>query len=234
MLANLLFPITCVSCNKAGEYLCKDCRKKLVAHPEICPICHRYSPHYRVCPECVSWVPIQGLIVAFSYQTFLKKLIIGLKYKHQKSIVDFLVQRLFLTLQTNEVYSKLTPENTILTYVPSHWYRRYFIKGYNQSLILAKKLSEISGFPFVEMLKKTKHTKSQVKLDRSQRQKNIENKFILDEKNISKEVLKNKKYIFIIDDITTTGSTILELAKIIKKRYPAITIRWLVAGRHNN
>lgn len=234
MLVNLLFPITCVSCNKTGEYLCRDCRKKLVAHPEICPICHRYSSHYKVCLQCFSWTPIQGLIVAFSYQSFLKKLIIWLKYKHQKSIVDFLVQRLYLTLQTTEVYERLTPENTILTYVPSHWYRRYFIKWYNQSLILSKKLSEISWFPFVKMLKKTKHTKSQVKLDRKQRQKNIENKFIFDEKNISEEVMVNKKYIFIIDDITTTGSTILELAKIIKIRYPHINVRWLVAGRHNN
>lgn len=232
MLANLMFPILCISCGKTWEYLCSDCKKKLQAHPEICPVCHNFSQDYRVCKSCSFSSPIQWLIIWFAYQSFLKKLIISLKYKHQKTVADFLVHRLSLVLQTNSVFNELTPENTIFTYVPSHWYRRYFIKWYNQSMILSKNLADIIGFPFADILKKIKHTKSQVKLNKTKRAENIRNKFILKE-NLSWEINLNKiKYIFIVDDITTTGSTIFELANVIKRKYPDMNIRWLVVGRH--
>ena len=51
---------------------------------------------------------------------------------------------------------------------------------------------------------------------------------MLNKKSISTIDMQKIKYIFIVDDITTTGSTIFELAKVIKKEYPKINVRGLV------
>jgi len=87
--------------------------------------------------------------------------------------------------------------------------------------VLAKKLSEISGIPQVDIAKKKKRTKTQASLNREGRLKNLKNAFSLVE-NVQ---LQGNETILIVDDITTTGSTINELAKLIKFHYPKIKVR---------
>ncbi len=235
---DFLFPRTCVICSELWAYLCKTCKKKLQPHPEICPICHRFSADYKVCMNCRSEknFVLEGIIIPFRYDSLLKKLIMKLKYFHKKDIGGFLVERLKIALEANQSLSnslvlewgKFKIQNVKLSWVPTHRYREYFIKGYNQSKVLAKKLSEITGIPRVELAKKKKHTKTQASLNREGRLKNLKNAFSL----IPDLKLKGDETILIIDDITTTWSTINELAKLIKFHYPKIKIRWAVLWRH--
>ena len=76
----------------------------------------------------------------------------------------------------------------------------------------------------VALAKKRKHTKTQASLDREGRLKNLKNAFSL----IPDLQLKGNETILIVDDITTTGSTINEMAKLIKHHYPAIKVRGAV------
>ena len=69
--------------------------------------------------------------------------------------------------------------------------------------------------------KKRKHTRRQTGLERKERLRNLENTFML----IDGAPIQGNETILIVDDITTTGSTINELAKTIKARYPKIRIR---------
>ena len=73
----------------------------------------------------------------------------------------------------------------------------------------------------VTLAKKKKHTKTQASLDRNGRLHNLKNAFSLTK--ITQ--LQGNETLLIIDDITTTGSTINELAKLIKHHYPNIKIR---------
>lgn len=119
-------------------------------------------------------------------------------------------------------------ENLKLSFIPSHRYRHYCIKGYNQSQLLAKKLSEQFHVPMVTLAIKKKRTKTQASLDRNGRLHNLKNAFAL----ADKLTLTGDETILIIDDITTTGSTINELAKLVKQAYPKTKIRGAVLGRH--
>lgn len=230
-LINQLFPKQCINCSSVGAYLCKDCKRKLLPHPEICPYCHKVSKDYVTCIDCRTDKNnyLEGIMIPFAYTDIIKKLIIKLKYFHKKDISGFLWERLSIALQINETFQRHTAYNKVfITYVPTHRYREHFIKGYNQSKILAKKLSEQTHIPRKSISKKQKHTKTQASLDRNSRLNNLKNVFSLI-KNLS---LLGNETLLIVDDITTTGSTINELAKLVKNHYPKIKIRWAVLGRH--
>ena len=115
----------------------------------------------------------------------------------------------------------------IISFIPSHRYRKYFVKWYNQSEVLAKRLSERLQLPMITIAKK-KHTKSQASLDRNGRLYNLKNAFSLSEGL----ELKWNETLLIVDDITTTGSTINELAKLVRHKYPMVKIRGIVLWRH--
>jgi len=227
-IIDIIFPRQCINCSAIGAYLCKNCKKKLEPHPEICPYCHRYSKEYLTCIECRCNKNnhLEGIIIPFAYTSLLKKLIIKLKYFHKKDIGSFLIERLAIALQANQTFqrhhtSSIMLQASCITFIPSHRYRHYCIKGYNQSELLAKKLSEQLHIPMVTLATKKKRTKTQASLDRNGRLHNLKNVFSL-AKGIS---LRGNETILIIDDITTTGSTINELAKIVKQTYPKTKIR---------
>lgn len=124
-----------------------------------------------------------------------------LKYFHKKDIGGFLVERLNIALQTNQSFQKhVTNHSYLITRIPSHRYRKHFIKGYNQSEILAKKLSEVTEIPRIEIAKKKRHTKTQASLKREGRIKNLKNAFSL----IPHLTLLGNETLLIVDDITTT------------------------------
>jgi len=233
-LIDLIFPKQCINCSATWAYLCKNCKRKLYPHPEICPYCHRASKDYVRCIDCRTNKNnyLEGIIIPFAYTDLLKKLIIKLKYFHKKDIGGFLVERLAIGLQANQSFQQhaswIMCHRTCISYIPAHRWREYFIKGYNQSKILAKKLSEITDIPWLSTAKKQKHTKTQASLDRNGRLYNLKNAFSLTE-NFS---LLGNETLLIIDDITTTGSTINELARLIKTQHPKIKVRWAVLGRH--
>ena len=266
-LLNFLFPKQCINCSKTWEYLCKECKKLLKPHMEICPYCHKFSQDYKTCLNCKSDYKnnfLEWIIIPFSYTTLLKKLILKLKYYHKKDIAWFLIDRLKIAIECNNSINMEILKNAIkesplggnmenegqdliknntnifqsfnvsmfpllLTFVPSHRRRKYFVKWYNQSEILANLLAKKMGGNVIQMMKKSKHTKSQANLNREQRKNNLNNVFKI-EKNIS---VQWDETLIIVDDIATTGSTLNEMAKTIKSVYPKMKIRWAVLGRHN-
>lgn len=227
-LLNYIFPKQCIDCETTWDYLCKACKKTLIPHMEICPYCHKFSPDYKTCLNCKTNKEnfLEWIIIAFAYTWLLKKLILKLKYFHKKDIWNFLSDRLILALQSNQ---NLSLNNSIITYVPSHRYRHYFIKWYNQSQILANKISQKLWIPITDLASKIRHTRSQAWLNRSQRLSNLIDVFKLNQNTN----IKWNETIIIVDDITTTWSTINHIAETIKKQYPHTKIRWLVLGRSN-
>jgi len=228
---NLIFPKQCLSCQKIGEYLCSHCKKQLIPHPEICPCCHKYSQDYRVCLDCRmdKATTLEGIIIPFSYTGIIKSFIFKLKYFHKKDLGQFLAQRMALWFLVNQnIQHQFKNWVSAITYVPSHWRRRYFVKWYNQSKILAKYLSQELDIVAVAVTKKHRHTKSQASLWRKQRFSNLKNSFSL----VNEEILKHVHNLIIVDDVTTTGATLSEISKTVKQKFPQIQIRWLVVARH--
>lgn len=224
-LLNLIFPKICFSCKKTWDYLCKNCKKTLESHPYICPSCSKNQNNFWVCARCRDTKYFDWAIIWFNYKWILKKLLINLKYYHKKDVWEFLAQRLFLVISAEKISEN---SKIILTYVPSHWIKTLFTRGYNQSEILAKNLAQISWYKFKSIFKKTKYTKSQVWLDRAKRLENQTWSFAL-----SPDIkLDWDETIIIVDDILTTWTTLNQLAKTIKNIYPNIKIWWAIVWRH--
>lgn len=85
-------------------------------------------------------------------------------------------------------------------------------RGYNQAEIIAKCLSEKTGVSLVsDALFRVKKTTAQKKLDRQERMGNLRDAFALSER------WKPVANVLLIDDIYTTGATVEQAAKILKK-----------------
>lgn len=230
-VVSYLYPIYCLGCSVQWQwYVCQDCHRKLQVHPEICPICHRFSYDYQVCIDCKHSTPLQGIIIWFHYHNIIKKAILKIKYQHISHIAGFFASKLDLLIKTNNsLQTDITKSNrTLLTFVPSHRTRKYFVKWYNQSELLAQTISSLTHYPTINIWSKIKKTQSQAKLNRSQRLTNIVWAFRIND-NIN---LDGHETIVIVDDVTTTWSTIQELARTIYAQYPTIRIRGLVIARH--
>lgn len=230
-LIDFIFPKQCVGCKKMWEYLCKECKRQIQPHMEICSWCHKFSKDYQTCLDCKSqWdFVLDGIVIPFSYSWFLKKIILKLKYYHRRSVVEFLIQRVCLAIYANQTLSnKIWKWKVVVSWIPSHRHRRYFVKWYNQSYLLAKQLWKNLDIQYVEILKKNKHTKSQASLDREWRLKNLKNAFSIVDKT---HILSHVDTLILVDDVTTTWSTMNEIAKLIKFFYPNISIWWVVLAR---
>jgi ComF family protein len=86
-------------------------------------------------------------------------------------------------------------------------------RGYNQAEVIAKGLSQILNIPIrTNIIKRIKYTKSQTKLSKEQREKNVRNAFVITECNLT------GKEIFILDDVITSGATINVCIDLLEKR----------------
>ncbi len=225
-----IFPKHCLICWENNEYLCKSCKKKLLSHPEVCPSCHILSKHGKTCFSCKQKnYTLDGCIIAYSFTPVIKQLIYQLKYNHRYDVATFLSERLYINISAHEVLSQ---SNIIITYVPSHRIRRLLYKWYNQSKILWKMVAKLLWIANISTVTKLKHTTSQVKLNREQRKENLLHAFkstLWKNNNIHNNT---HTIIVIVDDITTTWSTLEYCAKEIKWQYPNIQVRWCVVARN--
>jgi len=82
-------------------------------------------------------------------------------------------------------------------------------------MFLAQGLANQFGVTVDDCLKRVKHTKTQVGLPKEDRMKNIEDAFIL--KYDVSDVVKKYRTVFLVDDVVTSGATLKEAAKVLKK-----------------
>ena len=111
-----------------------------------------------------------------------------------------------------------------LTYIPIDK-KRLKERGFNQCEYIAKELSINIGIKTINTLKKIRETKVQKTLKREERIENFKDAFeIIDEKKV-----KGKKFI-LLDDVITTGATLKEGVKVLKK-HGAIEIKILTLAK---
>jgi len=231
-LLEFLYPPVCVGCDAAGEYLCRECKKGLRPHSEMCPVCQSASPDYQVCVGCRASeeFPLEGIVIGFSYTDELKKLILALKFGHRSHVSGFLAERLSLLVQSHpQLSDALQSGKLVVTRVPSHWIRKYRVKGYNQSELLATDLAESLDVSVVWLTRRVRYTRSQTKLNRKKRLKNLIGAF----GTVSTDAeLKWDEIVLIVDDITTTWSTLVQVAHSISQKHPTVKVWGAVVGRH--
>lgn len=214
---DFVFPKKCVSCKKAGEYLCANCFIYLAFNDvQTCLVCNKNSINGLTHPSCVGKYRIDGSFSSLSYNPIAKKLIYRFKYKPYLSDLQYLLSELFYEgVIQHEMFNKYL-DNAILVPVPLYK-SKLKKRGYNQAEILAKGLSERLGIPFLDCLSRVKNTKTQFNLGKKERLENMKDAFALNSKFvIHNSKLKNAN-IFLVDDILTSGSTLFACSNILKR-----------------
>lgn len=218
----LLFPAQCIICEKPGINLCQKCFKYIpIKKMDFCPLCQRVETFAgRVCNVCENEkqkIYFDGIIVASYYRhPILREIIYRYKYGFIQKLAwplsKIFLKKLFL-LETFP-FDEFT-----FTAVPLH-YKRYQWRGFNQAEILGNKMKKILyqnslDIKFLpNLLVREKYLKPQMKIHSTKdRRKNIVGCFSINPKFSKKAPRK----IIIIDDILTTGATLNECAKILKK-----------------
>lgn len=213
-ILDIIFPKECVSSWKKWDFLSKEEQRKLYTHPECCPWCKKNSPWFLYCRECSQTSFLQWCVIGFIYKSAIKKLLLQLKYGHRYWVNQYLSQRLALHILAQPTLAqRINEKNIIITSIPSHRRRKYFVKWYNQSELLAKEVARILNVEYFDLLSKHRRTRSQVTLSKKDRQKNLSKSFSI-RKSEKNKIITNKT-ILLIDDIVTTWSTLKECAQTL-------------------
>lgn len=229
----LLLPQNCLLCGAdAGDaVLCTPCLADLPLHDSpACPICaqptatHSVLPYPaapehnpgEVCGACLRHPPaFTRSVSAYTYRFPLDKLIPALKYHHQFAVVDVLTAPLVA-----RVASASLPDALIA--MPLHPLRLRE-RGFNQSLLLARRLAARLQIPLLEpTCQRIRDTAPQTGLPVKQRQANLRNAFVCT------DAVANKR-IAIVDDVMTTGSSLDSLARALLRAGAADVQCWVSA-----
>lgn len=206
---DIFFPKRCLGCNKAETFLCAECAKKIeLTLTPTCPNCGKISEFNRYCASCKRELKprLKGLLVASSFETGpTKEVIHHLKYAGFVELADVLGELICQKIQA----SGLKLKDFVIVPVPLHK-KKLAERGFNQSELIARYVAKRLGIPGGDALIRTKYTETQTKLSKEERIKNVSNAFKCDDV----EFIKNK-YVFLIDDVTTTGSTLNACADVL-------------------
>ena len=216
-IIEIFFPNQCLLCSELigqeGAF-CRSCWSKLqfITEPK-CNICsHPFEyliAENLLCPKCLVQKPsYDKAIVVFRYNTVIKKVIADFKYRDTTYLSKKFAKILF------DRYKNEIGACDFIVAVPLHK-KRLRKRKFNQAVILGRDLAKLSEKRFFyDLLLRIKNTTPQVELRKKQRQKNLKNAFRLNEKYSSNIIGKK---ILLIDDVTTTGTTLENCAEILKK-----------------
>jgi len=193
---DLLFPRFCFGCQKEGSYLCEDCQN-------ILGILESHQTYSGKNLKDLYWAtPYQNplmkkLIHCFKYEPFLKEL--------SKSL-SLLIINHFQLIEKQPDFSEF-----ILIPVPLYK-KRLKWRGFNQAEEIGKEVSEFLKIPLISnCLLKIKETPPQIELLETERKESVLGVFW-----VKKEEIEEEK-ILLIDDVFTTGATMEECARVLKK-----------------
>lgn len=216
ILLDLFFPKFCTSCREEGRYLCKDCLLFLSESLPICPNCFKVERYGRVHEKCKERSGLSGLVALYDYEGVTKRLIYQTKYESLIEIPHEIVEYGLLSIEKNRdrffyFLSFLYDRETALAYVPLSGERQKK-RGFNQAEEIAKAIARFTNKEVVALLLKQKNNRSQKNLDKKQRRKNVKDVFV-----INKETVKVPSKVIIVDDVYTSGATLKECTKTLKR-----------------
>lgn len=210
IIQDWLFPPTCLLCGDtgtAGRDLCRPCAESLPLNHPACPRCARSLPFETdtPCGLCQRRQPaFDRSFALFRYEEPVRHLIKALKFHARYPCARLLGELMADALTGQEDLPKL------IIPIPLHP-SRYRHRGHNQSLEIARALSHRLHIPLeLQSCIRAKATQPQTELKAKERLRNVRHAFAV-VRPIAAE------HVAILDDVITTGATVNELAKALRK-----------------
>jgi len=215
---NFLFPPLCHICRSfipdAGDlHICTACRDRLplVKSPfcKLCGIPFAGAGSDHICGACLAHPPhFDSARAHLRYEDSARELIHYFKYNYKTHLRRPLA---LLALEgLAEFMFRQTPD--VIIPVPLHR-SRLRSRGFNQAILLGDLFSSRLSIPMlVDGLSRTRHTEPQIELSAEDRKNNVRGAFAS-----TRTGKISGKRVLLLDDVMTTGSTVNECAKVLKK-----------------
>ena len=218
-LGAALLPQECLLCAApAGNaLLCPPCVAGLPRLPaRVCPVCALPSPEGQRCGACLAAPPhFDATVAAFLYGFPLDRLVQALKYQHRLALAAWFAEALLAATPPPGRYDLLLP----LPLAPL----RLGERGFNQALEIARPLARAMALPLaLDCCLRRGDSPPQAGLPWRARQRNVRGVFEARRDLTGKSLL-------VVDDVMTTGASLNELARTLKKQGAVRVGNWVVA-----
>lgn len=216
LLWEFLFPASCLLCAappsaETKHYLCRHCLADLQNNSHACSLCglpmNKQSP-VALCAECLKSPPVfDECLSAFVYAQPLEWMIQQLKFNEKLSYVPLLSSLMLAYLQSRLAENFIAD---VIIPMPLHP-KRLKDRGFNQSLLLLEPVAREMNIPIdSSSCQRVRDTPHQTGKTARQRRQNIKGAFRFDNQQGYKRVV-------IFDDVITTGSSVGELSKVLRR-----------------
>lgn len=182
----------------------------------ICPVCDESSFSGQNHLQCKTKYGLDGLANVWEYEGIAKKLLGAIKYGGITHAIGELVRSSFQLMAADKTrfgaflkFLLASKNSPAITYVPM-FLQKEKRRGFNQAKLIAQAVGEITGKKVLRLLAKTKDTSSQTELDKKEREENVKDSFGVLHAGVMPSVV-------LVDDIWTTGATMKECCKALKK-----------------
>jgi ComF family protein len=217
-LLDLVYPRSCAGCGgkikEEAGHICWDCFAEMrVIDEPFCTICgdpiHGKVEHKYACGWCLDHRPHFDLARSVvMYRGVAQAAIQALKYANMTCLTTDLVSLLSAGVRSNYLTERLDA----VTFVPLYG-RRERERTYNQAKLLAKGVADEFGLPLLpKSLRRIKPTPTQTNLSATERRKNVNGAFAAEDG----KWLKGRN-LLLVDDVMTTGATVDEVSRVLKK-----------------
>lgn len=205
----LFFPPKCFNCGMENEDFCRKCLESCaLARHFYCLVCDKPSVGGKTHNQCLAKqefkVPI-SVFSAFEYSQIIRKCIKTAKYQRK-----LFAPLKIITLEAIKIMSKadVSCDGCLVIPIPLSK-KKDKMRGFNQAGIIANLVAKSDELPYhSNLLKRRKETVAQYEQNREERFANLKNAFIC-----HKDLSGNK--VLLVDDICTTGATLLEGARAL-------------------
>jgi len=224
--SGFLYPNVCLNCNDVGEDgfdLCRRCYQNLPWIRHACMRCALPLPtgSSSVCGSCSNRnLYFDQAFAPFLFDHFVREAVHQFKFNSKLNYGKLLAQLLTRYIQEQNLAA---PD--VLIPVPLHR-KRLRRRGFNQALEIVRVINnQINSAISIKEVQRVRETRVQMELPAKNRYANVKNAFQLHSTNSN----FNGKHVAIIDDVMTTGNTVNEVARCIKKVGAGRVDIWCIA-----
>ena len=219
---------------------CQLCQAECAEQSGVCAACQAFLPWSKagcricglpltvksgqptICGQCLQRRPyFDHLYAPFWYDPPISEFIVNFKYAHRWEYVPLLM----------ELFQQKLPkvnQDALLLAVPSHP-KRIRSRGFNPVREFLRPLTKLADVEYqAYVIRRTRATDTQTGKTKTQRRTNVNNAFA-----VSQDIVAGRS-IILFDDVVTTGATVNEVSKILKKSGAVNIDVWAIARTRRN